>query len=825
MDKLQSFIKQYCLSNRGKKEIDFNLLKDPGDLYNRFGAGRSENQFKGDVLEMLLEELFRGNGYIVERLGEGGKDAGCDLLIKYPQDNAIRFVLQAKNWSRNIEKPIIQMELQKFKDNYQRSYNLNHTNFCFVAWNYVKDIKSILKYRLNIKVWDEHDIIQNLFKNYKPAHPKAPEIILEPYQESAYKNILEFWTKNQRCYVEHATGTGKTYIIGKLSQRLLENADNKILILSPSVYINERIEKLLSCFMPSNNIAKSFHEDKQVYLLTYQYLMFGAKKKTPSGNFTHIIMDEAHRAGAPIWHKEGLSSVIGSVTRLVGLSATMQRYTGGIDIKSFLGNNCAGELSLFAAMARGILPLGDYVYSVLGIKSEIEELKTEVKNKYNRNQVAGKAILEKLDSREIKEYDLQKIIYKYYGEHKYSKIIAFCEEIEHIYDIQAILAKTFSKFGKIRRFEVHSGWPRKDNGEQLDKFSNTIPRKKEIYVLTAVNMLNEGIDVAGIDSVMLFRKTESPRIYFQQIGRCIRRHGVERPLIFDCVLNYQSVNISYFEEANKEFNKYRADLASSGFEDIEVPTYIRINDEVKTVSEIIREVEKRLNFYPTLEEAKIAVQKIGIKNIKEYAKEQRYKEDPRLPSNPNTVYKDWVDWDDYLGKPSYYPTYELAKQAAQRFEFSSASEYRKYCEKDPHLPFKPYDVYDGRGWIDWYDFLGKPNKNIYSTYKSAKLAAKRLNIINSTEYLKRKRYKEDPRLPAAPDVVYKNKGWVNWNAFFGKKDLYSTYEEAKEAVQGLGIKRPMEYHRLRKKNARLPALPRDCYKDKGWINWDDFFGK
>ncbi len=97
-------IKRFCKLNAGNDVTRFNIFKDPEDLYKRFNTGCTFDIFKGDILEMLLEELFLGNGYRVKRVGEGGKDGGCDLLVKYPHDNSIKFVLQAKNWNKNIDK-------------------------------------------------------------------------------------------------------------------------------------------------------------------------------------------------------------------------------------------------------------------------------------------------------------------------------------------------------------------------------------------------------------------------------------------------------------------------------------------------------------------------------------------------------------------------------------------------------------------------------------------------------------------------------------------------------------------------------------------------
>ena len=649
MVKLETEIKRFCKLNAGNDVTRFNIFKDPEDLYKRFNTGCTFDIFKGDILEMLLEELFLGNGYRVKRVGEGGKDGGCDLLVKYPHDNSIKFVLQAKNWNKNIDKYDVKKEHNKFTDNYKRKYNLNNTHFCFVSWSFVKYVKIKLLSELNIKAWDEQDIIHNLLRNYKTRHPQAPSILLEPYQDVAFKNILRYWNEDKRCYVEHSTGTGKTYIIAKLTQELLSRKANRILILSPSTYINDRILNLLEDSISSKNIARTYKRDKRVYLFTYQYLMYNAEKWSLKKYFSHIIMDEAHRSGAPEWHF-GLLNVIGKRTKIVGLSATMQRYSGGIDVKEFLNNNCAGELSLFQAMARGILPVGEYVYSVLDMKSKAGALKEEIESKYSKTTKKKKQLLDKLNAKEIKDYSIQNIIRKHYHTCEYRKIIVFCENIEHTIDIRALIEKTLMKFGKIKIGEVHSGETKKDNKVKFENFSHAKPKDKEIYVLVAVDMLNEGIDVAGIDSVMLFRRTESPRIYFQQIGRSIRKHGVGTPLIFDCVLNYQNINIDFIEESKKEFKKYSKKLKRFGLKDIDKT--IHVHDEVQSISKIIDEVERRLNLYPTYEDAKEAVRKLEPKIKSQSEHRKRHKEDPRLASAPDVFYKrkGWNNWADYLGK-------------------------------------------------------------------------------------------------------------------------------------------------------------------------------
>ena len=823
---MEKEIRKFCIENTKKEKIDFSIFQNPISLYAKCGTNSSFSKFKGDIFEILLSELFRGNGYLVDRVGEGGNDGGCDLLIKHPKDNSIRFILQAKNWKETINISDIDKEFGKFKRNYKKQHNLNNSHFCFVAWKYVKGIKTKINTELNINVWDEQDIINNLLKKYKSQYPKYPSIQLKDYQEKAFKNIIHFWKNNERCFVEHATGTGKTYIIAKLVEVLFLNAKNKILILSPSAYINDRINELLKTVVPSSNIALKFNVAKIVNVLTYQYL-YHKSNLIPLNHFTHIIMDEAHRAGAFGWHKKGLLPIINNYAKVVGLSATMERYSSGINVKEFLGDNCAGELSLFRAITQGTLPsIGKYVYSVQDIDSKINEVKFDVEAKYKKFPQKKEQVLSILDAKQIKDYSIQNILYKYYRSIQYQKIIAFCEGFEHANEIRRLLDNTFIKFCNVKIEKITSKETKKENKLILSNFSSEKPNKNQINIIVAIDMLNEGIDVSGIDSIMLFRRTASPRVYLQQIGRVLRSHGEDNPLIFDCVLNYQNVKINLTEESQKEINRYQKSLDDFGFTEIEIPKLITVKDEVQEISKIIEEVEAKLNFYRYYEHAEEATQKLGIKSELEYR--DGYRKDPRLPSKPKNIYtnKGWYDWYDFLGteRPVFYPIYNDAKKATQKLGIKSFIEYRKRYKEDPKLPSQPDRTYSNDGWIEWSDYFGTTDISNYRTYEEAKVAARFLKIKSYTDY--RNRYVEDPRLPFNPDRTY-NKEWKSFNDFLGIKKilLYPTLAEAKQAVSKLIIKTEKEYRLRHKEDTRLPATPSKYYSNKGWIDNYDFFNK
>ena len=113
--------------------------------------------------------------------------------------------------------------------------------------------------------------------------------------------------------------------------------------------------------------------------------------------------------------------------------------------------------------------------------------------------------------------------------------------------------------------------------------------------------------------------------------------------------------------------------------------------------------------YPTYEEAKRIVQEKGIQSAKEY---NLYCRELGLPAIPSYSYKGkgWIDWYDYLGKKSVkYPTYEEAKRIVQENRTQSAREYHSVC-KNLGLPVQPDSYYKNEGWTDWYDFLGKSKR-------------------------------------------------------------------------------------------------------------------
>jgi len=184
----------------------------------------------------------------------------------------------------------------------------------------------------------------------------------------------------------------------------------------------------------------------------------------------------------------------------------------------------------------------------------------------------------------------------------------------------------------------------------------------------------------------------------------------------------------------------------------------------------------RPDLYPTYAEAQAATQALGIKNRPDYLK--RYREDQRLPSSPDVSYVNagWNDWYDFLGnaRPDWYPTYAEAQAAAQALGIKTQPDYTKRYREDQRLPSNPDVSYANAGWMDWYDFLGNARPDWYPTYAEAQAAAEALGIKNQPDYKKRRR--EDQRLPSKPSQFYADAGWRDWYNFLGNENRTAAIE-------------------------------------------------
>ena len=136
-----------------------------------------------------------------------------------------------------------------------------------------------------------------------------------------------------------------------------------------------------------------------------------------------------------------------------------------------------------------------------------------------------------------------------------------------------------------------------------------------------------------------------------------------------------------------------------------------------------------------------------------------------VPSAPNETYKDngWTGWSDFLGNRQYL-SFEEARNYAWSLGFTKKSQWDANKENLPeNIPRTPQKVYKNKGWADWHNWLGHRQ---FLPFKEARNYARSLGFSGTKEWFN---FAERPKnIPKYPNKDYKNKGWIDWFDWLGK---------------------------------------------------------
>lgn len=257
--------------------------------------------------------------------------------------------------------------------------------------------------------------------------------------------------------------------------------------------------------------------------------------------YNYIIIDEVHHSAASSYQKL-LSRFEPRI--LMGLTATPERHDGA-DITAFFGHAISAELRLPEALNKGLLCPFQY----FGIKDE-----TDISNVSWRRGRYDLEELGKIYSEDTRRADeILRNCRHYLRDHQDVRAIGFCVTQRHA----AFMAKRFKDKGLSA--EVLTA-------EQSDNRTGILNgfRRKEINYLFVVDMLNEGVDIPEIDTLLFLRPTESLTVFLQQLGRGLRKsEGKEYLTVLDFIGN---VHAEYSFE-----HRFRALLGK---------THTRIRDEI-----------------------------------------------------------------------------------------------------------------------------------------------------------------------------------------------------------------------------------------------------
>lgn len=310
-----------------------------------------------------------------------------------------------------------------------------------------------------------------------------------------------------RNLVVAATGTGKTIIAALDYQRLCSGNDRPTLL-----FVAHRREILEQSLRTYREVLKdaSFGElwlgdrrperGKHVFASIQSIQSHGAAN-IPADAFDIVVIDEFHHAQAPTYRRliEHLTPV-----ELLGLTATPER-SDGLDVRAFFDGRTAAELRLWDALEHDLLTPFHYfgvadnvdLAGITWTRGRYDE--AALSNVYTGNDARAALVLRQVRD---KIADVSGM-----------RALGFCVGVAHA----QYMARVFAEAGIPAR--ALSG----DTSTHERKAALDALRSGDVKVLFAADLLNEGVDLPDVDTVLFLRPTESATVFLQQLGRGLRR--------------------------------------------------------------------------------------------------------------------------------------------------------------------------------------------------------------------------------------------------------------------------------------------------------------
>lgn len=250
------------------------------------------------------------------------------------------------------------------------------------------------------------------------------------------------------------------------------------------------------------------------------------------------------------------------------------------------------------------------------------------------------------------------------------------------------------------------------------------------------------------------------------------------------------------------------------------------------------------------ESAHAIVSIMGITSVKEWRKLYRLGVIPKdIPANPDTVYaiSGWIGYGNWFGtgviasqKRIIFP-FDKARPFVHKLKFRKLNEWREYCKsgnKPDNIPANPDHTYKGKGWKGFGDWLGNGmvanQMKVYRSFQQSRAFVRTQNLKDFNgwrEYCKSAKKPED--IPANPNKVYANEGWIGFNDWLGTEvSIYTmrshrSFEESREFVRPLklnDLKEWVKYCKSGEKPKDIPSNPHKRFKNQGWISYGDWLG-
>jgi superfamily II DNA or RNA helicase len=448
---------------------------------------------------------------------DGPGDLGGDLLGELHGD---LWVFQCKWRSRGAVPRAGVDEVTAAQDHYGagRAVVVTNTRPSPDAMDRARTLQRIGR---RVDFWSGTDL-QQLFASAQ----QHPPLDLRDYQDAAVSALWADLRQRRRALLILATGLGKTVVGGEIVRRFLDQQDSvDVLVVAHTKELVNQLERALWRHLPKRVKTQVLTGDEKpsdlsgvTFATTASALAACLRGWRPG----LVMVDETHHVGEDGQY-DRLLTELGDALQF-GVTATPWRGDR-YDIEQRFGA-ASYKLGIEEGMRRGYLAAVDYRLFVDNI--DWDAVRDASEHQYSLKELNSRLFLTQRDEAVVDA------LLEAWHTTASPRGIVFCQTIPHAERMQQLLRRIPDwRYAAA----LHTDMPKRERQQRLLDF-----RAGRIPLLTAVDILNEGVDVPDVNILCFARVTHSRRVFVQQLGRGLRlRDGKERVLALDFVSDIRRV--------------------------------------------------------------------------------------------------------------------------------------------------------------------------------------------------------------------------------------------------------------------------------------------
>ncbi len=383
----------------------------------------------------------------------------------------------------SVDTPVFQQAMNEYEQKWEKTKNLDE--------DAIKYYSEKLNYA--IERWDmDYDLsIASIKPNY--------------LQRKALKELNRFREMGtNRALVIAASGSGKTYLAA--FDALSLNPNRLLYIVHEGSILKKSMQTFQEVFGNKVTYGMYTGQNKEIdkdFVFATNISMCNSLELFSKDEFDYIVIDECHHATAETYKK-----IIDYFQPefLLGLTATPERMDNE-DVFELFKDNVPYELRLRDAILNGLVVPFHYY----GIRDKM--ISYGLEGKQERQMIAQQATPEHAD-----------FIFQQIEAHRPQgklKALAFCRNISHA----QLMSEALSEYYHTAYLSGHNSV-----GERIRAYKDLQSDDGPTEILFSVDILNEGVDIPGVNMVLFLRPTESSTVFIQQLGRGLRKYP-DKPFV------------------------------------------------------------------------------------------------------------------------------------------------------------------------------------------------------------------------------------------------------------------------------------------------------